>query len=249
VLSGERYKSITRETAGVLRGEYGATAAPVNKELQARVLDGKQPVTCRPADLIDAEMDRLTTELRSLAKEENIKLATNEIDDVLIYALFQQVGINFLKHRNNPDAFEPAPGSEAEVAPAPTVAAAAEPTASSVESYRVSVNGTQYDVVVGPGDADISQITPVTAGSTPAAAPAAAPAITSGTEIKAPLAGSIIDVLVAVGDAVSDGDPLVIVEAMKMETEIRASCSGKVLSIAIRKGDAIQSDQSLMIIG
>jgi oxaloacetate decarboxylase alpha subunit len=249
VLSGERYKSITKETAGVLRGEYGATAAPVNKELQARVLDGKEPVTCRPADLIDNEMDRLTTELRSLAKEENIKLAENEIDDVLIYALFQQVGINFLKHRNDPDAFEPAPGSEAEVTPAPTVAAAAEPTASTVESYRVSVNGTQYDVVVGPGDADISQITPVTASSTPTAAPAAAPSITSGIEIKAPLAGSIIDVLVAVGDAVSDGDPLVIVEAMKMETEIRASCSGKVLSIAIRKGDAIQSDQSLMTIG
>jgi oxaloacetate decarboxylase alpha subunit len=250
VLSGERYKSITKETAGVLRGEYGATAAPVNQELQARVLDGKAPVTCRPADLIDAEMDRLTTELRSLAKEENIKLAENEIDDVLIYALFQQVGINFLKHRNDPDAFEPAPGSEAEVTPAPTVAVAAEPTASTVESYRVSVNGTQYDVMVGPGGADISQITPLAAtGSPSVAAPAVAPATAGGTEIKAPLAGSIIDVLVAVGDSISDGDPLVIVEAMKMETEIRASCSGKVLSIEIRKGDAIQSDQSLMTIG
>ena len=247
ILSGERYKSISKETAGVLRGEYGATAAPVNKELQARVLDGKEPVTCRPADLIDAEMDRLTAELRKLAKEENIKLAANEIDDVLIYALFQQVGINFLKHRNNPDAFEPAPGSEAEVAPAPTVASAGS-AESAVESYRVNVNGTQYDVVVGPGDADISQITPVAASASPAAAPAA-PAVTGGTEIRAPLAGSIIDVLVAVGDPVSDGDPVVIVEAMKMETEIRASCSGKVQSIAIKKGDAIQSDQSLMTIG
>jgi oxaloacetate decarboxylase alpha subunit len=221
--------------------------------LQARVLDGKEPVTCRPADLIDAEMDRLTTELRSLAKEENIKLATNEIDDVLIYALFQQVGINFLKHRNDPDAFEPAPGSEAEVTPAPTVAAAAAPTASTVESYRVSVNGTQYDVVVGPGDADTGSVTPISLAASispasPSATPGQSPA-EPGTEIKAPLAGSIIDVLVAVGDSVSDGDPLVIVEAMKMETEIRASCSGKVLSIAIRKGDAIQSDQSLMTIG
>ena len=73
--------------------------------------------------------------------------------------------------------------------------------------------------------------------------------VTGGTEIRAPLAGSIIDVLVAVGDLVSDGDPELIVEAMKMETEIRASCSGKVQSIAIKKGDAIQSDQSLMTIG
>ena len=252
VLSGESYKSISKETAGVLRGEYGATAAPVNQELQARVLDGKEPVTCRPADLIDAEVERLTTELRDLAKEENIKLAENEIDDVLIYALFQQVGINFLKNRDNPDAFEPAPGSEVETSPPPAVAPAPAATESTVESYRVSVNGTQYDVVVGPGDADISQVTPVAPGAPAAAAPVAtpaAPASAGGTEIRAPLAGSIIDILVAVGDQVSDGDPVMIVEAMKMETEIRASCSGTVQSIAIKKGDAIQSDQSLMTIG
>jgi len=249
VLSGDRYKSISKETAGVLRGEYGATAAPVNKELQARVLDGKDPVTCRPADLIEPEMDKLSTELRGIAKEENIKLVANEIDDVLIYALFQQVGINFLKNRGNPDAFEPAPETEpAEAAPAPVAAAAPAASEATVESYRVSVNGTQYDVVVGPGDADISQITPVAAA--PAAAPAAtAPPSTGGTEIRAPLAGSVIDILVAVGDPVSDGDPVMIVEAMKMETEIRANASGKIQSIAINKGDAIQADQSLMTIG
>ncbi len=249
VLSGDRYKSISKETAGVLRGEYGATAAPVNKELQARVLDGKDPVTCRPADLIEPEMDKLSTELRGIAKEENIKLVANEIDDVLIYALFQQVGINFLKNRGNPDAFEPAPGTEpAEATPAPVAAAAPAASEAPVESYRVSVNGTQYDVVVGPGDTDISQITPVAAA--PAAAPTAiAPPSTGGTEIRAPLAGSVIDILVAVGDPVSDGDPVMIVEAMKMETEIRANASGKIQSIAINKGDAIQADQSLMTIG
>ncbi len=223
VLSGERYKSISKETAGVLRGEYGATAAPVNDELQTRVLAGDEPVTCRPADLIEPEMDKLTNELKDIAKEENIKLCDNEIDDVLIYALFQQVGINFLKNRDNPDAFEPAPGQEPKAAPAPAVAAA--PTAAApgdVESYRVSVNGTQYDVIVGPGDADISQITPVTAS--PAATPATAP-------------------------APAPGDPVFIVEAMKMETEIRASASGTVQSIAVKKGDAITSDQHLMTIG
>ena len=105
VLSGERYKTISKETAGVLKGEYGATAAPVNQELQQRVLDGGEPITCRPADLIEPEMKRLTSELKALAREEGIKLAKNEIDDVLIYALFNQVGINFLKNRNNPAAF------------------------------------------------------------------------------------------------------------------------------------------------
>ena len=240
VLSGERYKSISKETAGVLRGEYGATAAPVNSELQQRVLAGDQPVTCRPADLIEPEVDKLTAELRDLAKEENIPLADNEIDDVLIYALFQQVGIHFLKNRGNPDAFEPAPGSE----PAPTpeaaapAAAPAAPVDSAVESYRVSVNGTEYDVVVGPGNADISQVKSVTA---------AAPAATAA--IRAPLAGSVIEVLVGVGQQVADGDPVMIVEAMKMETEVRASTGGTVQSVAVKKGDAIAADQLLMTIG
>jgi len=244
VLSGERYKSISKETAGVLRGEYGATAAEVNKELQARVLDGKKPITCRPADLIEPEMERLSAELKGLAKEENIKLAENEIDDVLIYALFNQVGINFLKNRGNADAFEPAPGSEPE-----PVAAAVSPAAtasdSAIESYRVSVNGIEYDVVVGPGNADISQLAPVTAAPAPAS-----PAGTSGgTEIKAPLAGSVIEVLVSAGQQVEDGDPVMIVEAMKMETEIRSHVSGSVQSIAVNKGDAIKTDQLLMTIG
>ncbi|MFT4928883.1 MAG: oxaloacetate decarboxylase alpha subunit, partial [Phenylobacterium sp.] len=69
VLTGERYKSMTKETAGVLKGEYGATLAPVNAELQARVLDGAEPITCRPADLIEPEMDKLTAELTKLASE------------------------------------------------------------------------------------------------------------------------------------------------------------------------------------
>ena len=251
VLSGERYKSISKETAGVLRGEYGATAAPVSRELQARVLDGKDPITCRPADLIEPEIDKLGTELRDIAKAENIKLVADEIDDVLIYALFQQVGINFLKNRGNPDAFEPAPGTEPVEAPPAPVAAATPAGEPAVESYRVSVNGTQYDVVVGPGDADISQVTPVATTAAPAAVPVAtaAPASAGGTEIRAPLAGSVIDILVAVGDTVNEGDPVIIVEAMKMETEIRANASGKIQSIAIKKGDAIQADQSLMTIG
>jgi oxaloacetate decarboxylase alpha subunit len=250
VLSGERYKSISKETAGVLRGEYGATAAPVNAELQARVLAGDEPVTCRPADLIKPEMDKLTAELKTIAKEENIKLVDNEIDDVLIYALFPQVGTKFLKNRDNPAAFEPAPGSEPIESPAaPAASEPQQPTPGQVESYRVSVNGTEYDVVVGPGNADISQVTPASALPA-AAAPAAAPAaVAGGTEVRAPLSGVVIEVLVSVGQKVNEGDPIIMLEAMKMETEIRANASGTIQSIAIKKGDSIQSDQSLMTIG
>ncbi len=243
VLSGERYKTISKETAGVLKGEYGATAAPVNSELQKRVLDGAEPITCRPADLIEPEITRLTGELKALAKEEDFDLCENEIDDVLIYALFQQVGIKFLKNRNNPDAFEPVPG---EPEPAPVASTPASPAAvpiAAVENYQVTVNGTQYDVVVAPGSGDISQATPV-ASTTVAAAP-----VVTGTSINAPMTGNVIEVLVSVGQQVKDGDPVLVIEAMKMETEIRSNTSGTVQSISVSKGDSIRADQVLMIIG
>jgi oxaloacetate decarboxylase alpha subunit len=241
VLSGERYKTISKETAGVLKGEYGATAAPVNSDLQKRVLEGGEPITCRPADLIEPEMTRLTSELKALAKEEDFDLSENEIDDVLIYALFQQVGIKFLKNRNNPDAFEPKPG---EPAAEPGPAASASPAATTTaESYQVTVNGTQYDVVVAPGSGDVSQVTPVASTAAPAA-PAA-----TGSSINAPMTGNVIEVLVSVGQQVSEGDPVLVIEAMKMETEIRSNTSGAVLSILVSKGDSIQADQVLMTIG
>jgi oxaloacetate decarboxylase alpha subunit len=243
VLSGERYKTISKETAGVLKGEYGATAAPVNSELQKRVLDGAEPITCRPADLIEPEITRLTGELKALAKEEDFNLGENEIDDVLIYALFQQIGIKFLKNRNNPDAFEPAPGKPEPAPVASTPASSAAVPIATVESYQVTVNGTQYDVVVAPGSGDISQATPV-ASTTVAAAP-----VVTGTSINAPMTGNVIEVLVSVGQQVKNGDPVLVIEAMKMETEIRSNTSGTVQSISVSKGDSIRADQVLMTIG
>ena len=82
VLMGERYKSISKETAGVLKGEYGATPAAVNADLQARVLEGAEAITCRPADLIDDELEALIADLENKAKEESLTLADNTIDDV-----------------------------------------------------------------------------------------------------------------------------------------------------------------------
>ena len=100
VLSGERYKSISKETAGVLKGEYGATAAPVNSDLQARVLAGEEPITCRPADIIKPELQALQDTLLGLAKENKLRLAKDEIDDVLTYALFPQIGLKFIENRD-----------------------------------------------------------------------------------------------------------------------------------------------------
>ena len=229
VLTGERYKSITKETAGVLKGEYGKTAAPVDAELQARVLDGKEAITCRPADLLDPEMESISVELEKIAAEKNITLAEDTIDDVLTYALFPQIGLKFLENRNNPDAFEPAPTK-----PDAKSAAVSAPTGSSAntgpESYAVSVDGKVYDVVVAPGGS-IENIQHTT--STPA------PSSAGGEELKAPLAGNIFKVLVNEGDSVEEGEVVLIMEAMKMETEIRATKAGEISSIHAREGDSV----------
>ncbi|WP_068546078.1 sodium-extruding oxaloacetate decarboxylase subunit alpha [Thalassotalea crassostreae] len=241
VLTGERYKSITKETAGVLKGEYGATAAEVDAELQAKVLDGAEAITCRPADLLEPEMDKLAAELSELAKEKNITLADEVIDDVLTYALFPQIGLKFLENRDNPDAFEPMPSKDdLKVAASDS----GEP-----ESYAVQVDGKVYDVIVAPSGSiehiavSGSAPTPVSAASAPAAS---APVASSGVAINAPLAGNIFKIVAKAGDTVSEGDVVIIMEAMKMETEIRATASGTISAVNVKEGDAVAVGDALL---
>jgi len=248
VLSGERYKTITKESAGILKGEYGATATPVNKELQAKVLNGAEPITCRPADLLEPELETLTTELREKAKAEGFKLETGEkeIDDVLTYALFPQIGLKFLKNRGNPDAFEPAPtGEEAKrKAPAKAAAAPGEPSV-----YSVSVNGQTYVVQVAEGG-DVSNIQPTTqSAAAPAKTSETSTPVNKGEPLLAPLAGNIFKVDVSVGQKVAEGEVLIILEAMKMETEVKAPKAGTIRSIKVAEGNAVAVGDELLTIG
>ena len=252
VLTGERYKSITKETAGVLKGEYGATAAPVNSELQERVLDGAEPVTCRPADNIAPELDTLIKELDELAEKKQLSLSDDKIDDVLTYALFPQIGLKFIENRGNPDAFEPAPSaqeSQGTNAPKPAEAKSNSQGATASETYDVNVDGKVYRVEVAPSGtltsvtpADTSQSQPQTASTAPAAA-------ASSQSIDAPLAGNVFKLLVRTGDNVSEGDVVMILEAMKMETEVRSAFTGTVTDITVGEGDAVASGQSLILLG
>ena len=231
VLTGERYKSISKETQGILKGEYGAAPAPMNAELQARVLDGKKAITCRPADLIDNEMDKIVADVDKLAAEKGFKLAADKIDDALTYALFPQVAPKFLENRGNPDAFEPAPKGDAE------------------DTFTVTVDGNEYVVKVDDGG-DVTQLAPVNGapvslgGSAPAAG-AAPVAAGGGDPIGAPLAGNIWKVMVAPGAQVAEGDVVLILEAMKMETEVRAPRAGTVGSIAVNEGAAVKVGDTL----
>ena len=228
VLSGERYKNITKETAGVLKGEYGKTPAPVDKELQQRVLAGEKLREYNPAAKAD-EMEELTKELKRKAKSEKFKLTGNEEENVLTYALFPQVALKFFANRDDPAAFESAPD--------PAV-----PAAQPVES-AASAGTTRYRVKVGTKEYSVEVSDPGVAGSVPASLVAPQkgkkqPA-EGGEEVVAPLAGNIIKLMVEQEDAVNEGDILVVMEAMKMETEIRAPRSGKITAIYVRQGDTV----------
>ena len=239
VLTGERYKSITKETAGVLKGEYGATPAPMNAELQARVLAGAQAISCRPADLLQPELEKLQTELSSLAKSEDIRLAETPIDDVLTYALFPQVGLKFLKNRDNPAAFEPAPELSRAEEKKPT-AAQAKPVQSGPASYSVRVDGKVYEVDVAP-TGELTAVKPVVSENIPGSA-----SVTGSGTLNAPLAGNIWKIVTKVGARVKRGDVVIIMEAMKMETEIRAVSDGTVVNIHVAAGDAVSTGDVLI---
>jgi len=234
VLLGERYKSIAKESAGILKGEYGASPAPVNAELQARVLDGGEAITCRPADNIDPEMDTLEAEFDSIIAEKGIKLENEKIDDLLIYILFPQVGMQFLENRNNPDFFEPVPQAPSEG-----------PKEDGV--YTVKHNGQEYVVEVkSGGDISSIQVAGQASAVPQASAPQAATPAVNAEDIPAPLAGNIWKVLVSPNQQINEGDTLVILEAMKMETEVKAARSGTVVAVNVSEGDQVSAGQAII---
>ncbi|KPM79855.1 sodium-extruding oxaloacetate decarboxylase subunit alpha [Pseudoalteromonas sp. UCD-33C] len=236
VLTGERYKTITKETAGVLKGEYGATPAPMNKELQERVLEGAEAITCRPADKLEPELEKLEAELLSEAKEQGLELADDVIDDVLTYALFPQIGLKFIKNRNNPDAFEAIPTGE--VAKSETKPAASSPA--KAEQYSVKVDGKVYDVVVAQGG-ELKEVTLKDSELIPQSASASV-----SETLNAPLAGNIFKVKVKAGQTVNEGDVVIIMEAMKMETEVRAAHSGTIAEVLVAEGDSVATGDALI---
>ena len=236
VLAGERYKSITKETAGVLRGEYGAAPAAVNTDLQSRVLgEGEMPVVCRPADNIKPELAALENELVGLTQTAGFELSEGDrqIDDVLTYALFPQVGLKFLQHRNDSSVFEPVP----------TGKSSAQLNEKGEEVYTVKVEGKSYIVTVADGG-DISAIGEIGVHNAESGAVPDSP----GEPVTAPLAGNVVKVLVEPGQIVSEGESVIILEAMKMETSISAPNSGKIVAVKVQSGDSCAVGDTLVII-
>ncbi len=248
VMTGERYKTISKETAGVLKGEYGRTPADVDLALQQKVLDKEQPISCRPADLLQPEIESLTLELQQIAEKENLTLSDRLIEDVLIYALFPQVGIKFLANRGDSSKFEARPQLN-DTAMKKQEILQQKDNRSNCENYDVVVNGKRYQVSVSaagevvditnrPGhvnNSDTAKFTEKTVGS-----------VAVSNAILAPLAGNVFKLLIAVGDKVEKGQPVLLLEAMKMETEISSTHSGIVTQIFVNEGDAVKLNETLI---
>ncbi len=235
VLTGKRYKTIAKETSALLRGEYGAAPADYNQELQERVLDGAEEMKCRPADSLENELESLTAELKENAAKCSFNLAAEEVEDVLTFALFPQIGLKFLKNRGNPDAFEPVPTEISEG-----------DTTESGGVYTVTVNGNSYTVQVADGG-EISAIVPSEETAATALVPPVSRVI-DAEPLSAPLAGNIISVNVKQGQVVQDDMVVIIMEAMKMETEVCAHRSGTVMNVHVNAGDTVKVGDPLLTI-
>ena len=234
VLTGDRYKSIAKETADVLKGAYGKTPAPVNKKLQKKVLDvDEKVIACRPADLLSPELSSIEENLESLSHEMHFDLMSGEsrVDDVLTYALFPNVASDFFKNRSKTEA-RSEPMSSDPIDPNIDI---------KTGIYTVEVNAKTYVVKVSSGG-DISKISERVENKTNEYSE------TDETEINAPLAGNVIKVNVQENDNVQQGDSMIILEAMKMETSISAPIAGRVKQIRVKSGDTCAAGQLLLVI-
>jgi oxaloacetate decarboxylase alpha subunit len=236
VLTGERYKVITKETRQCVLGNYGKLPAPISEELMGKVSEDGKVTDCRPADLLEPEWDTVCKELGDAHTSE---------EDRLTYALFPKVALKFFETRGKP---QPKPATAPASAPASASAAsvpvAPAPAGSAV--YSVRVNGKDYTVEVSTGGA-VGTAPAQAAAPAPIAVPAASTA--GGSPLLAPLPGSIFSMKCKEGDAVNEGETVLVMESMKMESEVTAHQSGTIQSILVKEGDNVQTGDKLVVIG
>lgn len=218
VLMGERYKVIPKEVKEYVRGMYGKSPAPIDKGIMEKVLGDEQPITCRPADLLEPELDRLEEEARELG------LVKKE-EDVLTYALYPQVAPKFLR------------GDAVEEELIPAVQDAVQAEARPVyNQFKVVVDGEVFQVEVEPTGEMVIQENK----------PAPLPSVEGG--IKSSMQGMVLGLKVKPGDAVQEGDVVAVIEAMKMENDIHASHSGIVREIFVKESDFVAAGDIIMVV-
>ena len=220
ILSGKRYKTVTKETAALLKGEYGATPAPVDHDLQSTILDGNKAVTCRPADLLgNNEFDETKESFIKIINDKNLSIEQSE-ENILTYALFPEVGIKFFENIDNSDFFEKAPldfsNSEGDI-------------------YKVSIEDKNYFVKYSKvSDPEIlNQNTDIKNNNNDINISS------SGEVITAPLSGNIFSIIKRDGDNIQEDDTVIVLEAMKMETTIKTPLNGVIKKVFVKNGDKV----------
>lgn len=263
VLVGERYKSVTTEVKNYLLGQYGRSPAPVCPDVKNLAVGSAEAITCRPADLLSNEMDKLHVESSGLAKNE---------EDVLTYAMFPEMAKTFLQERNagqlkpeplldkevtSPHAARYAPNEFKITLHGETFHIKLTGSGYSSEEQRpfyVSVDGIAEEVLVETlSELEIVDNASVAtngngkkARKKPAGGGKNRPRALHEGCVTTAMPGTIVEVKVAVGDKVNAGDAVLVIEAMKMENEIQAPKSGMVIAIHVKKGDAVTPDESLL---
>ncbi|MGP1603540.1 MAG: sodium-extruding oxaloacetate decarboxylase subunit alpha [Treponema sp.] len=240
-----RYNNLTQEFRDLVVGKYGKLPADANPDLVKKALEQNKMdavVTCRPADKIEPEWDKMVKE----AKENG---GNGSVEDTLTYAMFPKVATNFFKNRDKgPVDAETAFGAK------PTAPASA--NAGKGGSYTVTINGTAYDVTSGPAGDKMSVTVNGTAydvnfgaaKSGAASAPAAAPVVSGGADIASPVAGTLLRYAAESGASVKKGDTVIILESMKMELEVKAPADG-VITFTVQPGSQVTSGQKLGAVG
>jgi pyruvate carboxylase subunit B len=263
VLTGGRYKSVTNEVKNYLLGRYGKAPGTVNEEVKKLAVGNQEVITCRPADLISDELDKLRGDIEGLAKSD---------EDVLTYAMFPDIGRTFLQERAA-GTLTPEP-----LLPPQSKEAAASPSIYAPNEFKVTLHGETYHIrVTGTGHGDDSErpfyvhvdgvseevlvetldeieVSGAGGGSRRTGGKAAGgaggaskrPRPSHAGHVTTAMPGTIVDVKVKVGDKVKAGDGVLIIEAMKMENEVQAAVSGTVVAVFVAKGDAVTPDQVLI---
>jgi pyruvate carboxylase subunit B len=218
VLMGERYKVVPKEVKDYVKGLYGRTPAPVSKEIMLKVLGNEKPITCRPADLLPPELDKVTKEAQDLG-------IVKKPEDILTYALYPAIAPKFLRGETKEETLEaPKPNNGKAVAPLPA-------------EFKVEVDGDLFNVkIISAGG-----------GMSVRPAEYERPKVMDGA-ITASMQGMVLKVKVKKGDRVSKGDVVIILEAMKMENNIHAPHSGAVKDIFVKEGSTVGAGDVLMVI-
>jgi pyruvate carboxylase subunit B len=227
VLSGGRYKQISEETKDYCRHLYGKPPAPIDPEIRKKIIGDEKPITCRPADLIEPQLEALREKAQALG------ILKSE-EDLLTYALYPAIAPKFLRGEMKE---EPLPSVAKEPLPLPV---AAEPT-----EFEVEVDGETFMVKIKPSEEKANGERTKT--KEPKKKISSATQLPAGA-IFSPMHGMVLALKVKKGDKVEKGDVIVILEAMKMQTPIHSDHAGIVREIFSFESEIVSAGDPLLVV-